>query len=144
MINEIIDNIYIGSWSDAHKYNNEFEVFTVAWDSPYKSPNHFYKIIDGGNDPLPETRELYFNAVKDLITTRERSDKNRKILVHCMSGMSRAPSVVAAYIIYKYNLNTTNSLQYIKNIRPIINPANSFIKLLNEFEIKKQTQTIFI
>lgn len=136
MINEIIDNIYIGTWNDAKLYQSNFTIFTVAWDSPYKSQNHLYGLVDGGNEPHPDDRRIFFSAVEDLITTREK--ENKLILVHCMSGMSRAPSVVAGYIIYKYKLNTTDSLQLIKNVRPVINPALKFIKLLNEAEIKYQ------
>jgi protein-tyrosine phosphatase len=129
MINEIIDNIYIGTWNDARNYSNEYIIFTVAWDSPFIG-THFYRLIDGGNEPLPETRKLYFDAVSDLIKLRETDSS--KILVHCVSGMSRAPSVVAGYLIYKYNLTPTDAIQYIKNIRPIIHPANAFIQLINE------------
>lgn len=138
MLNEIIDNIYIGTWNDALSHHNEFITFTVAWDSPYKG-NYFYKIIDGGNEPLPETRELYFNAVSDLIKLKE-NNINSRILVHCMSGMSRAPSVVAGYIITKYDLTPQDAIQYIKNIRPIINPANAFILLLYELKRKNDTK----
>jgi adenine-specific DNA methylase len=135
MITEIVDNIFIGTWTDALLYHNEYLIFTVAWNSPYRG-TYFYELVDCENEPSLETKELFFTAVSDLIKLRAIEYQDRKIMVQCNYGISRSPSVVAGYLIYKYNLKATDALQLIKNTRSIVNPANSFKILLQELEIK--------
>jgi len=133
MIHEIIDNIYIGSWQDAREYEKEFIVLTVAWDSPYKNNYYFYQLIDGENKPSDSTRDLFNSSVRKLIELRKENEY-KKILVHCVSGQSRAPAVVAGYIIKKYKISSMDALDYIKSLRNIIKPSNGFIELLKELE----------
>lgn len=137
MIHEIIDNIYIGNWrdaSDCEEYNSEFIIFTVAEDSKYKNDKYFYKLIDGGDDIDEPTKVEFLKALNDLTETRNKEPKEQKILVHCIQGISRSSSVIAGYIIKKYNIKAVNALQYIKSIKYEINPAPKFIKMLNGLE----------
>lgn len=36
MITEIVDNIHIGTWTDASIHHKDYIVFTVARNSPYR------------------------------------------------------------------------------------------------------------
>lgn len=129
MINKIIDEIYIGDWQDAARHVKEFiDIYTVAFDSPFKG-NHFYPLVDG---TYPDNKRLLYNAISDLMSTREKNEG--RILVHCVSGFSRSVSVVAGYIITKYNYGVEDALGYIKNIRPLANPVYELFKLLKECE----------
>lgn len=128
MINKIIDEIYIGDWHDATRNVKEFtDIYTVAFDSPFKG-NHFYPLVD---DIYPDNKRLLHDAISDLMSTREKNEG--RILVHCVAGFSRSVSVVAGYIIIKYNYNVVEDvLGYIKNIRPLANPVYELVKLLKE------------
>ncbi len=127
MINKIIDDIYIGDWEDASRFNAEFiDIFTVSSDSPFKG-NHFYPLVDCENS---DNKEFLFKAIYDLISTREKS--KGKILVHCTSGFSRSVAVIAGYMVIKYNYDVEDTLFYIKKIRPLANPIYELIELLKK------------
>lgn len=131
MLNKIIDDIYIGDWQDAKRHVKEFiDIYTVAFDSPFKG-NHFYPLVDGG---YPDNKRLLYNAISDLISTREKNEG--KILVHCVSGFSRSVSVVGGYIVLTKNNSVEDALGYIKNIRPLANPVYELIKLLKELQVR--------
>jgi len=128
MIQLIIDNIYIGNWQDAQYHQREFkEIFTVAKDSPFVC-NHFYGLVDGS---YPENEKMLNFAIVDLIETRLQNKE--KILVHCVSGVSRSTTVVAGYMIAK-GYTTEDAIEYIKNIRSIANIVPELVRLLKKYE----------
>lgn len=134
MINNIVDNIWIGDWQDAKRHEGSFsDIFTVAFDSPYKrDKEHFYPLVDGHHKDN-YIRLVY--AICDLVKTRTISEN--KILVHCVSGFSRAVTVVAGYMITIYSISSEDAFGHIKNIRPLANPNIELIKLLKEYENTK-------
>lgn len=130
MIQHIIDNIFLGDYQDAQYNNIHFEdIFTVAKDSPYIG-NHHYPLIDAYSI---DNEELLYSAIYDLIITREQ--KNSNILVHCIAGLSRSPTVVAGYMIIKKGYDINGALWYIKNIRPLANPNPELTRLLERLYI---------
>lgn len=137
MINHIIDNIWIGNWQDAKRNEKNFsDIFTVAFDSPYKRDNeHFYSLVDGHHE---ENYIKLVHSICDLVETRVRRKESDKILVHCVSGFSRAVTVVAGYIITIYSMSLGDTLEYLKNIRPLANPNIELVKLLKEYENTKE------
>lgn len=125
MISKIIDNIYIGNWQDASKYRNGFITFTVAYDSPFKG-NFYYEIEDSKNASYSEL----LSAITDLYRVRT-SDTDNKILVHCVSGFSRATIVVSGYLMLKYHMTVQDAIGYIKTQRDIgDNPNPGLVELL--------------
>ncbi len=132
MINHIIDNIFIGDWQDAKNHEKEFgAIFTVAFDSPYVSKGgFFYKLVDG---PSSDNKYWLGRAIYDLEKAREFGEG--KILVHCVSGFSRATTVVAGYMIIKGYVHTAeDAIYHIKKIRPLANPVPELVKLLKDIE----------
>lgn len=136
MINNIIDNIWIGDWQDAKRHEKSFsDIFTVAFDSPYKrDKEHFYSLVDGHHE---ENYIKLVYAICDLVETRVSRKDSDKILVHCVSGFSRAVTVVAGYMINIYSISLEDTLMYIKNMRPLSNPNTELVKLLKEYENDK-------
>lgn len=60
------------------------------------------------------------------------------ILVHCMAGISRSVSVVAYYLMKKYNIPYDQAYNYIKNIRSIAYPNDSFRTQLTDYQTARQ------
>lgn len=132
MISEIIDNIYIGNWHDARDFSNLFITFTVAFDSPFKSPQGFYyKIEDSKNASYDEL----LSAIKSLYRIRI-TNKTNKILVHCVAGLSRSAVVVAGYLMLRYKMEAYESINFIKDRRTIIHPNLDLVdKLVKSKEL---------
>ena len=59
---------------------------------------------------------------------------NDKIFVHCAAGMSRSPTIVVAYIMWKKKLSLNNAIKFVKEKRPIISPNDNFMNQLKIFE----------
>lgn len=102
-------------------------------------------IKDGANyDQLNETIGLYEN--KPLIEIgyhfmNEAIIQNKKILVHCMAGISRSVSLVVYYMM-KHNTTTYNiAYTHVKKHRIIASPNNSFKKQLKTYEKKRELFT---
>jgi protein-tyrosine phosphatase len=56
------------------------------------------------------------------------------ILIHCLAGVSRSPTIVAAYLMYKRKWRYKQALALIKQTRPFVNPNPGFIEQLKLFK----------
>lgn len=78
----------------------------------------------------------YFNEFICIIET----NANKKILVHCYSGMSRSATLIASYFVYKFVMkkklkksSVENVIKYIKKKRQCVSPNVGFINQLETF-----------
>jgi len=56
---------------------------------------------------------------------------DRKVLVHCNAGVSRAPSIVIMYLMKYENLSYSEAWEIVKTARPIARPNDGFLRQLN-------------
>lgn len=61
---------------------------------------------------------------------------NKKVLIHCTAGVSRSPTSIIAYLIYRDNLSGKKAslmdyLEYMKSRRSCVCPNTEFLKLLD-------------
>ncbi|RWS10183.1 dual specificity protein phosphatase 14-like protein [Dinothrombium tinctorium] len=76
----------------------------------------------------------YFDFVADKMN--QVLEKGGNVVVHCVSGISRSPTLVIAFLI-KYRMMTLHeSFNFVHSKRSIIRPNNGFFKQLIEFESK--------
>lgn len=73
---------------------------------------------------LPRTSQFIHSAL---------ADPNARVLVHCAKGISRSPSVVAAYLMYAFCWAPKKALAYVKNKRRGAEPNFGFITQLDEY-----------
>ena len=62
----------------------------------------------------------------------DSSEKN--IYIHCVMGISRSPSIVIAYLMYKNKMSYEEAYDFVKNKRNVINPNSGFQEQLKKFE----------
>jgi protein-tyrosine phosphatase len=87
------------------------------------------KIYDRDEAPIYD----YFKRCIDFIDRAIESGGN--VYVHCFMGISRSPTIVAAYLIQKHNMTASKALQFIQNIRSIVDPNDGFRAALARWEI---------
>lgn len=69
---------------------------------------------------------------------RQTSDRPRVVLVHCVMGVSRSSTAVAAFLTHKYGMSRNLALSYISKRRPQICPRENFrAQLLRWHEDRK-------
>ncbi|GFQ93598.1 dual specificity protein phosphatase 19 [Trichonephila clavata] len=132
----IVQGLILGSQDVAAelKILEDFNV-THILNVGYKIPNCFeskfiYKNVEILDDPSSNIR-TFFEGCFDFI------DDGRLegcVLVHCNAGLSRAPTIVIAYLMKKYNMTLKEAFERVKSVRSGIRPNVGFMKVLEEFE----------
>ncbi|XP_015919175.1 dual specificity protein phosphatase 3 isoform X1 [Parasteatoda tepidariorum] len=87
-----------------------------------------YNLIDATRTRIIDHFEEGVNFIEDGV-------KNGKVLVHCLMGMSRSVSFVAAYLILKKNMTAKEALTTIRKRREV-RPNDGFLVQLLQLEAK--------
>ena len=134
-ISKITDTIYLGNMDAAFnikklKNLGIRKVLTVmsAFGNHYPENTFIHKTIDITDD-YNSNIIRYF---KDCLLFIDGYDK---VFVHCAAGMSRSPTVVIAYLMWKQKLSLNNAIKFVKNKRPEIQPNSGFVEQLKKFDI---------
>lgn len=135
---KILPFLFLGSQQDAlsqetMKQNGINYILNVSTTSPQPSfvqEGHFLRIPvnDSYCDKLiPHFEEafLFIDKVREA---------NECVLVHCLAGISRSPSLAIAYIMKYLRLTTDEAYKYVKDKRPTISPNFNFLGQLLEYE----------
>jgi protein-tyrosine phosphatase len=59
-----------------------------------------------------------------------------KVLVHCNDGISRSPTIVMAYIMYRYRSSLQSAYQRLQTYRPCVKPNDNFYRQLYAYELE--------
>ncbi|UYV80476.1 DUSP3 [Cordylochernes scorpioides] len=78
------------------------------------------------------TSELTFNFIQKALESKGH-DNHGKVLVHCMMGLSRSPTIVMAFLIMKRGLTAELALRTVKSHREV-RPNDGFLLQLLELE----------
>ena len=98
-----------------------------------KSPSIKYLPIFLRDDPGADLIKCFFQTI-DFIEREDESNKSKKILIHCIEGISRAPALIAGYLMWKQNIKTENAIEFIKSKRKCIDINLGFIIQLHKWE----------
>ncbi|XAR55309.1 Protein-tyrosine-phosphatase [Bertholletia excelsa] len=83
---------------------------------------------------LQDDKKLPFD---DAIQFLEQCEKDRaRVLVHCMSGKSRSPAIVIAYLMKSKGWRLAQSHQWVKDRRPAVELTEAVCQQLQEYEQK--------
>ena len=134
-VNEVVSNVYISSYTEAFddtllKKIGITHIINLS-ELGNMFPNDFvyYKIdID---DIETENISKYFDNTNKFIENALFHDD--KVLVHCYAGISRSATIVMSFLMYKYGLSTDDALNFLRQVRPIVNPNSGFISQLYQY-----------
>ena len=139
----IVDNIYIGDVYDAHNINklNELNIkniisAVVGFDEIYTTDfNHLcLSLIDNEKQNIIHYFDITYHFIDNILSKNISSaQKQNKILIHCICGVSRSTTILLAYLIKKYKYTPKQALDLVKKKRNIVNPNNNFMNQLEEY-----------
>jgi len=142
--NEIIQNLWIGDYKSAlnKKFlikNNIKLIINCSKTLDFTDLENIIKIRLSMNDDRKEISDQkmikLFPTVYDIINNNLKN--NNGVLVHCKAGMQRSATIVALYLMRKYNINFEEVKKIIRNKRNIVfRPYINFIKPIEYFENK--------
>ena len=70
----------------------------------------------------------YMSLFSEIIQQIEKNiNENKKILIHCNKGISRAPTLVLAFIMIKLKKRFEDAFSYIRQIYPKADPNIGFV-----------------
>jgi atypical dual specificity phosphatase len=94
----------------------------------------YYRL--SANDSTTFSISTTVSAGCEIIDSVIRTKRNGKILVHCSAGISRSPTVVAAYLMKHEGMTLKAALGHIVRVRPQVSPNAGFLKQLKEMEME--------
>jgi len=88
----------------------------------------YVRLMDSHESDL----SIYFDPVSEII--EHDIKRGGKVLVHCLAGVSRSPSLIMAYLIRYQGLNLRDAYDYVAERRRIIDPNEGFVRQLLKYE----------
>jgi protein-tyrosine phosphatase len=82
------------------------------------------RINDLDTEPIGD----YFEVCREFIS--DAINSGGAVFVHCLMGISRSPTIVAAYLMTTRSWDAEKALALIRAQRPIIDPNDGFRKAL--------------
>ena len=83
------------------------------------------------DDEPSEDIVAHFDAAHEFILGRKH--QNRNVLVHCISGISRGPSIVMSYLIKFHGKTYREAYEFTKSRRNVVHPNSGFQKQLKAY-----------
>ncbi|TGM61261.1 dual specificity protein phosphatase family protein [Leptospira vanthielii] len=125
---EVIEGLFI-SGLQASLNKNELRKIGITHilslgsflDDPHKGEfNHkSFRILDNKS-------ELLSGILPECIEFIQEGRKNGKVLVHCLSGVSRSAAIVTAYLTKVNGMSVDDSMQFLKTKRKVVNINEGF------------------
>lgn len=136
-LSEITPHLYLSSALAANEKNvKKFGISTVvtAAKELFKQPvGDGVEVIQlDVSDTPKEDLSKYFEQISTVI--KESKERNEKVLVHCMAGVSRSATLCIAYLMRHEGYTFNEAMIHVKCRRSIVRPNLGFIDQLKEWE----------
>jgi predicted protein tyrosine phosphatase len=92
-------------------------------------PYHTVYAIDAD---WPEETEAMGKALDGAVAFID-SHADRNVLVHCVEGKSRSPTMVLAWMV-SHGASLRAALAQLRGLRPVVRPNNGFMRVLIDYE----------
>eukprot|EP01100_Stratorugosa_tubuloviscum_P003471 TRINITY_DN1846_c0_g1_i2.p1 TRINITY_DN1846_c0_g1~~TRINITY_DN1846_c0_g1_i2.p1 ORF type:complete len:179 (-),score=58.86 TRINITY_DN1846_c0_g1_i2:82-618(-) len=135
--NEIIEGLYLGSIHSALaveslKQNNINYVLSLVVEENPVLPSQFEHLCIQVYDYTTQDLIVKFAICHEFIDRALASGS--KVLVHCMAGISRSPTIVISYLMAKKQMSLLVASSLVRSKRIQISPNPGFRKQLLMFE----------
>lgn len=135
-MNQITENIYIGSLQDASNIDvlkTEGITHTVCCIGDYSPAEECTNLIYLPIEDNPRQNIVpTVKAATRFITKALEENPSAKILIHCQMGISRAVAVAAGYFVQSGQYSSRDAFSLILSKRPVAHPNTGFLKQINE------------
>jgi protein-tyrosine phosphatase len=138
----IVNDIYLSGYQVSLDYDflrsNNFTHIINCAGSSKNFKNQFYDdfqylVLNIKDEPGYDLLQESVTTVIEYIESLNHICPQRKILIHCFEGVSRAPTLLTSYIMWKFNMNKDDALKILKNKRPCVNINFGFLTQLEKF-----------
>uniref|UniRef100_A0A7S1R8C1 Protein-serine/threonine phosphatase n=1 Tax=Neobodo designis TaxID=312471 RepID=A0A7S1R8C1_NEODS len=139
----VANGIYVGSYHPACdrellRAHGITHVLTCI-EMPPKFPTDFVYTVLTADDRAGYDITQHFNKTHRFID--QALCNGGGVLIHCGAGISRAPTVAAAYLVRKFGVSAEEAIRSIRRVRACVMPNVGFKAQLNEFADKVRKGT---
>jgi len=125
----IEDGLYLGGRIEEPPPGTRAVLNVCTYRDPYKVEFHRWDpIIDAPPGPGID----WLRQQVAFIDEQRRA--GRTVYVHCSAGISRGPTVMAAYLMWRDGVRRDDALEVLRKRRPVVEPNPTFMRLLAEWE----------
>jgi hypothetical protein len=139
VLDQILPNVFLGSESQAYKDDllkkyGITHILPVGASLSRKFPEQFsyiwkfIDVLDFEHEDLLSHFEDCFDFVDEVV------EQGGKVLIHCAAGVSRSPTVMVGYVMYKKKMSAEEAMAFVKEKRAWINPNPGFLRQLSLFQ----------
>ncbi|KAF9477830.1 phosphatases II [Pholiota conissans] len=133
-ITEILKGqLYLGNLQNALSVEQKAKhsithVVSVCSEFPSTGPKHLNIAVED-----TEYDDLLIHLPRACAFIQHALERGGRVLVHCVMGISRSSTVVAAFLMKTTHISHTAAIQQLKAARPQVHPNYGFIKQLEVF-----------
>jgi len=134
---QILPHVFLGTVYSSRE--NEYlqtlkitHIVNCAREADNLFPSEFRYLNIPVGDRANEKIYTYFREACNFINRAKGIGGT--VLVHCLGGISRSPTVILAYLIFEYKMSLSKAFFYVKGIKPRIEPNPGFMNQLIDFE----------
>lgn len=126
------ERLFIGGLTDAEKLaaKNPQRITTVI--SLSEIPNAQRASINYLHFPIEDDRPVSVRQFDQILDALSENIRWGTVLLHCGEGVSRAPSMAAAYIEAVGYTTLDAAIEEIQHLRPFITPSTVLVESLKE------------
>ena len=131
---QITEKIYLGNEDTARdkellkKLNISHILICAEGCEPFFPNEYTYKILYI-DDAIDENILSWFKEAFEFIDSSVNN-----IYIHCVMGISRSPTIVIGYLMYKKKMKYEEAYNFVRNKRNAISPNSGFQEQLKKFE----------
>jgi protein-tyrosine phosphatase len=126
---QVLDHLYLSSLEDAEELSraNPLAITTVITlcHEPVIQRVSGIRYL---HFPVRDARPISIAWLNAILTSLEEGMSRGPVLVHCGAGMSRAPTVVAAFLDRIGFLGFARALSYLEALRPVVAPSKTLVE----------------
>lgn len=133
---EIIKNLFLSSYNDIEIYEplSKYFIINCSKDLEMKCDNNIrLSIDDNGSNESINVMYKSFENICDIIETQ--LNDNKIVIVHCLAGIQRSPTVICAYLMIKKQYQLQDAILFIKSKK-----TNIFFHKINFIESLQKLQ----
>eukprot|EP01084_Bolivina_argentea_P121588 215474_1 len=134
---EIIPGLFVGAVHGAYKHqylkNKNIKCILNISNEKYFQNKQLFEYLQIDIEDAVTTEIIKHFEITNIFIDQALSSK-QGVYVHCRAGISRSPSVIMAYLMWKNGIGVNEADKIVGKVHPDANPNSSFMRQLEQYE----------